>query len=96
MLFNCFIQTGNRAIPDAERSGLDKFFKIGLQNAAPYTIDTENARYGFFKLNNPRIIEENRRYFILNFNNENGELCTAKFTNCFGNVVDDIKNNRYI
>ena len=70
MLFNCFIQTGNRAIPDAERSGLDKFFKIGLQNAAPYTIDTENARYGFFKLNNPRIIEENRRYFILNFNNE--------------------------
>lgn len=81
------------AIPDAERSGMDRFFKTNIQNAAPYTINTPNARYGFLKLNNPRVIEENKRYFVLNFDNENGDLCTAKFTNCFGDIVDDIRKN---
>ena len=81
------------AIPDSERTSLDKIFKTNLQNAAPFTINTENAQYGFFKLNNPRVVEENRKYFILNFDNEYGDVCTAKFTNCFGNLVDDIKND---
>lgn len=81
------------AIPDSERTSLDKIFKTNLQNAAPFTINTENAKYGFFKLNNPRVVEENKKYFILNFDNEYGDVCTAKFTNCFGSLVDDIKND---
>ena len=80
------------AKPDSEMTDLDRFVKTKLQNAGPVRIDTENAQYGFLKLNNPVVIEENNKYFVLKFDNEYGDLCTAKFTNCFGNLPDDIKN----
>jgi len=80
------------AIPDSERPAIDYVFKNKIQNSALSAINTKNARYGFLILNNPKVIEETEKYFVLSFTNEHDELCTVKFTNCFDGIIEEIKN----
>lgn len=80
------------AMPDSERSVIDYVFKNKIQNSALYTINTKNARYGFLILNNPKVIEETEKYFVLSFTSEHDELCSVKFTNCFDGIIEEIKN----
>ena len=79
-------------IPDAKRSMIDKIFKVNIQNAGLYTLNTKNAQYGFLILNNPKIMKETKRYFIVSFESEKKEACTVKFSNCFDGIIDEIKN----
>lgn len=36
------------------------------------------------------ILEQSKRNFVIEFYNENNELCKAKFSNCFGNIIEEI------
>ena len=62
-----------------------------IENAGMPTVITENAYYNFLILNNPKIINENKKNFTIGFYNEENELCNAKFSNCFDNIINVIK-----
>lgn len=76
-----------------KRSKLDKLFMYNIENAGMSTISTENANYNFLILNNPKITKENKRNFTIEFYNQNNELCSAKFSNCYNKLIENIKNN---
>lgn len=77
-------------LPNNKRSKLDNLFMYNLENNGLVDIETKNAKYKFLILNNPKIVNQNKKQFTINFYNENNELCTAKFSNCYGNIVDGI------
>lgn len=77
-------------LPNNKRSKLDNLFRYNLENNGLVDIETKNAKYKFLILNNPKIVNQNKKQFTINFYNENNELCTAKFSNCYGNIVDGI------
>lgn len=81
-------------LPDSKRSKLDNLFMYNVENNGLVDIETKNAKYKFLILNNPEIINQNKKQFTINFYNEKNELCTAKFSNCYGNIVDGI--NKYL
>ena len=80
-------------LPDSKRSRLDNLFMYNVENNGLVDIETKNAKYKFLILNNPEIVNQNKKHFTINFYNEKNELCTAKFSNCYGNIVDGIKEN---
>lgn len=80
-----------KVLPNNKRSKLDNLFMYDRENAGMPTIITENANYNFLILNNPKIINENKKNFTISFYNEKNELCNAKFSNCFDKIVNDIK-----
>lgn len=82
-----------KVLPNNKRTKLDNLFMYNIENAGMPTIITKNANYNFLILNNPKIINENKKNFTISFNNEKNELCSAKFSNCFDKIVNDIKEN---
>lgn len=80
-----------KVLPNNKRTKLDNLFMYDRENAGMPTIITENANYNFLILNNPKIINENKKNFTISFYNEKNELCNAKFSNCFDKIVKDIK-----
>ena len=74
-----------------KRSKLDNLFMYDIENSGMPSIVTEKAYYRFLIINNPKIINENKKNFTISFYNETDELCNAKFSNCFDNIVDVIK-----
>lgn len=77
-------------LPNNKRSKLDNLFMYNVENNGLVDIETENAKYKFLILNNPKIVNQNKKQFTIKFYNESNELCTAKFSNCYGNIVDGI------
>lgn len=80
-----------KVLANNKRTKLDNLFMYDRENAGMPTIGTENAYYNFLILNNPKIINENKKNFTISFYNEKNELCNAKFSNCFDKIVKDIK-----
>lgn len=64
-----------------------------VENAGMKNIMTKNANYNFLILNNPRIVKENKKNFTIEFYNQKKELCSAKFSNCYDKLIENIKNN---
>lgn len=80
-------------LPNEKRLKLDNLFVYNLENNGLVWIETNNATYKFLILNKPKIIEENKKNFTIGFYNEKNEFCSVKFSNCFGNLIDEIKKN---
>lgn len=79
-----------KVLANSKRSRLDNVFKYNIENNGMVYIGTKKASYNFLILNNPRVTKQSKRNFVIEFYNENNELCTAKFTNCFGNIIEEI------
>lgn len=77
-------------LPNSKRSRLDNIFRYNIENNGMVHIGTKKAMYNFLILNNPRVAKQSKRNFLIEFYNENNELCAAKFTNCFGNIIEEI------
>lgn len=77
---------------DEDRSLLDKLLRYNVINNGLCSIETQNERYNFLILNNPVIEREGKKSFTLRFTNEEGKQCTAKFSNCYANLLQDIKS----
>ena len=80
-------------LPNSKRSKLDNLFMYNVENAGMKNIMTKNANYNFLILNNPRIVKENKKNFTIEFYNQKKELCSAKFSNCYDKLIENIKNN---
>ena len=83
-------------LPDCKRKRNGILFKYGVENYRLARLETKKAAYGFLILNNPRIVFENTNVFVIAFDNENGEECTAKFTNCYNGFIEEIKKKSQI
>lgn len=70
-------------IPNFRYSSIDRLIRCRLENNAFTTIETDKRRYGFLILNGAKIFGENRKNFDVQFLNEEGEVCTARFSNFF-------------
>lgn len=79
-------------IPDKKRGKLEKFFINNLENYVLAGIETKNAQYNFLILNNPKILSNNNKNFTISFENENNEQCILKFSNCYGNIIEEINS----
>lgn len=79
--------------PDSKRSKMDRWF-YNAENNGLASIATKRANYNFAILNEPKIEKETDKYFIVRFLNEQKEPCTAKFTNCYGDIIKDINANQ--
>lgn len=79
-----------QVLSNDKRSKLDNLFRYNVENNGLINIETDNALYMFLILNNPKIIDENKKNFTIRFYNEKNELCNAKFSNCFGNIIKEI------
>lgn len=75
---------------DKEKSMMDKWF-YGIVNNGMIGVSTKKGNYNFLHLKNPRIIKESKENFALSFENQNGDICSAKFSNCFGDFLREIK-----
>lgn len=73
-----------------KRSKLDNLFMYNIENAGMCTIMTSDANYNFVILNEPKIVKTTKKYFVIEYKNENGELCTSKFSNCYSGLIDEI------
>ena len=80
---------------DNERSFLDKMFLYNIVNNGLSDIETKNNKYKFLILNNPRIQSERKNVFVISFDNEEGKRCTAKFSNCYDGLLQDIRSNGF-
>lgn len=80
---------------DKELSKADFIFKYNIQNQGMATIVTPNATYNFLILNSPKIVKETKKYFVVTFKNEQNQICTSKFTNCYDHLIEDIKSGIY-
>ncbi len=80
-----------KVLPNSKRTKLDNLFMYNIENAGMPTIATENAEYKLLILNNPKVINENKKNFTISFYNEENELCNAKFSNCFDKIINNIK-----
>ena len=69
--------------PSFRYSSIDRLIRCRLENNAFTTIETDKRIYGFLILNGAKIFGENRKNFDVQFLNEEGEVCTARFSNCF-------------
>lgn len=81
-------------IPNEKRSKIDNIFMYDLENNGMCDISTKNAEYKFLILKNPKIINKNKKTFTVSFDNEKGEYCTAKFTNCFDGIIEEIEKGQ--
>lgn len=72
-----------KVIPDSKRSKIDLLMKCRVENNAFSTVITKKRSYGFLILNNANIVKETAKYFDVQFLNENGKVCTARFSKCF-------------
>lgn len=70
-------------IPDSKKLKIDLLMKCRVENGAFSNVITDKRAYGFLILNNPKIVKETAKYFDVQFLNENGEVCTARFSKCF-------------
>lgn len=84
-----------KARPDHKKSKVDFLFMYNIQNAGMTTVSTKNANYNFLILNRPKVVEDNKRYFKIRFLNQQNEICTSKFTNCYEHLIDDIKKDNF-
>lgn len=80
-------------LPNNKRSKLDNLFMYNIENAGMHTIITKNANYNFLILNNPKVTNVNKKNFTIEFYNQNNEICSAKFSNCYDEFIDKIKKN---
>ena len=80
-----------KVLPNNKRTKLDNLFMYDRENAGMPAIVTANANYNFLILNNPQIINENKKNFIISFSNEKNEACTVKFSNCYDKLIEEIR-----
>lgn len=80
-------------LPNSKRSKLDNLFMYNIENGGMKNIITKNASYNFLILNNPKVTNENKKNFTIEFYNQNNEICSAKFSNCYDKLIENIKNN---
>ncbi|MBD5106465.1 MAG: hypothetical protein HDT41_05750 [Lachnospiraceae bacterium] len=77
-------------LSDNKRTKLDNLFRYHVENNGLAYIETKNSTYNFLILDNPEIMNRNKNNFTIAFHNEKNEKCTAKFTNCYGNIMEEI------
>lgn len=80
-------------LPNSKRSKLDNLFMYNIENAGMRTVMTKKANYNFLILNNPKVTNVNKKNFTIEFYNQNNETCSAKFSNCYDKLIENIKNN---
>ena len=78
-------------VANNKRTKLDNIFMYDIENTGLAYVETKNGKYNFLILNNPKIINENKKYFIMNFNNEKNEICTVKFSNCYDKLIEEVE-----
>jgi len=53
-------------------------------------ICTEKSTYKILILNNPKIIKENKKNFIISFHTRDNMIYNAEFSNCYDKLIEYI------
>ncbi|RKM55734.1 hypothetical protein D6853_09275 [Butyrivibrio sp. X503] len=77
-------------------SRVEKFMADSFENAGLMRVNADNAMYAFSELKNPRIEKVGKKTFHVSFDDDNEVRRTIIFTNCFGNIINDIQQHEFL
>ena len=75
---------------DADKDQPKLFFYCWwlVENNGLCDISTKKANYKILILDNPKVEKVKKHWFLVSYDNEIGERCTSKFTNCYGDLEE--------